>query len=102
MWRESGASNHDPRHSALYIYEILIFTSIPLKDGLEDWDCAEALVVRDIVTSLDHIQKHGTFPVCPFLSVMRRRSDFHSLTLIPEKTKMMSVSALFQTPLLPI
>lgn len=71
--------------------------SIPLKDGLEDWDCAEALVVPDIVTSLDHIQKHGAFPVCPFLSVTWMGSDLHSLTSIPRKTKTILASALFQT-----
>jgi nicotinamide/nicotinate riboside kinase len=36
---------------------------LPVKDGLLDWDCAEALAIPDIVKSLDCIQRYGTFPV---------------------------------------
>jgi hypothetical protein len=36
---------------------------LPKKGGLVDWDCAESLSIPDIVKSLDHIHKNGTFPV---------------------------------------
>ncbi|OBT94797.2 ribosylnicotinamide kinase [Pseudogymnoascus verrucosus] len=35
---------------------------LPTKNGLLDWDCAEALSIPDIKSSLSHIQDHGTFP----------------------------------------
>ncbi|TAQ89154.1 Ribosylnicotinamide kinase [Chlorociboria aeruginascens] len=37
-------------------------TELPKKYGLLDWDCAEALSIPDIVKSLEHIHKEGTFP----------------------------------------
>ena len=37
--------------------------SIPIKDGFLDWDCTESLVIPDIITSLEHIQKNGVMPV---------------------------------------
>src|SRR4051794_32753021 len=36
---------------------------LPTKNGLLDWDCAEALSIPDIVSSLKHIHTNGTFPV---------------------------------------
>jgi uridine kinase len=36
---------------------------LPKKDGLLDWDCAEALNISNITKSLAYIQKTGTFPV---------------------------------------
>jgi nicotinamide/nicotinate riboside kinase len=38
-------------------------TELPKKRGLLDWDCVEALSIPDIVKSLEHIHKTGTFPV---------------------------------------
>ncbi|KAE8444454.1 hypothetical protein EG329_000545 [Mollisiaceae sp. DMI_Dod_QoI] len=35
---------------------------LPTKHNLLDWDCAGALSIPDIVKSLDHIRKAGTFP----------------------------------------
>ncbi|KAH8599338.1 P-loop containing nucleoside triphosphate hydrolase protein [Bisporella sp. PMI_857] len=37
-------------------------TELPTKNGLLDWDCAEALSIPDMVKSLEHIHKNGTFP----------------------------------------
>ncbi|KAK1772949.1 nicotinamide riboside kinase 1 [Phialemonium atrogriseum] len=35
---------------------------LPLKDGLVDWDCPEAISVPDMVRALSHIRATGTFP----------------------------------------
>ncbi|KFY58587.1 hypothetical protein V496_06065 [Pseudogymnoascus sp. VKM F-4515 (FW-2607)] len=35
---------------------------LPTKNGLLDWDCAEALSIPDIKSYLSHIQDHGSFP----------------------------------------
>jgi nicotinamide/nicotinate riboside kinase len=42
--------------------------SIPVKHGVLDWDCAEALVIPDIESSLRYIQLHGILPVSTTLS----------------------------------
>lgn len=36
---------------------------LPTKDGLVDWDCAEALYIPDMVKALSWIRENGTFPV---------------------------------------
>ncbi|KFZ11569.1 hypothetical protein V501_04691 [Pseudogymnoascus sp. VKM F-4519 (FW-2642)] len=48
---------------------------LPTKNGLLDWDCAEALSIPDIKSSLSHIQDHGTFPVGPSHSKLRSRPE---------------------------
>ncbi|KAK3387234.1 P-loop containing nucleoside triphosphate hydrolase protein [Podospora didyma] len=35
---------------------------LPIKDGLVDWDCAEAISIPDMERSLAHIRSAGTFP----------------------------------------
>ncbi|OIW25852.1 nicotinamide riboside kinase 1 [Coniochaeta ligniaria NRRL 30616] len=35
---------------------------LPVKDGLVDWDCAEAISVPDMEAALRHIHQTGTFP----------------------------------------
>ncbi|KAI1158504.1 nicotinamide riboside kinase 1 [Nemania serpens] len=40
-------------------------TELPTKDGLLDWDCAEALNFDDMARALEHIRAEGTFP--PFV-----------------------------------
>jgi hypothetical protein len=45
---------------------ILIPVSLAFKHGLKDGDCAEALMIPEMVTALDYIRKHGTFPVSGF------------------------------------
>lgn len=47
---------------------------LPFKDGLRDWDCAEALSLDDMLASLQHIRKEGTFPV---------RHVFLTVALVP-------------------
>lgn len=42
---------------------LLIITRLPKKHDLVDWDCAEALDIPEMVKSLEHIRKEGTFPV---------------------------------------
>ncbi|KAK0634697.1 P-loop containing nucleoside triphosphate hydrolase protein [Bombardia bombarda] len=38
---------------------------LPIKDGLVDWDCAEAISIPDMQKALTHIRTTGTFP--PFI-----------------------------------
>ncbi|KAI1403766.1 P-loop containing nucleoside triphosphate hydrolase protein [Hypoxylon fuscum] len=40
-------------------------TELPSKDGLLDWDCAEAISIPGMTRALSHIRTHGTFP--PFV-----------------------------------
>ncbi|KAI1111227.1 nicotinamide riboside kinase 1 [Nemania sp. NC0429] len=40
-------------------------TELPSRDGLLDWDCAEALNFDDMARALEHIRAEGTFP--PFV-----------------------------------
>lgn len=35
---------------------------LPIRDGLVDWDCAEAISVPDLVAALNHVHETGTFP----------------------------------------
>jgi nicotinamide/nicotinate riboside kinase len=35
---------------------------IPIKDGLQDWDCVEALNLHDLRTTLEYIKTHGRSP----------------------------------------
>ncbi|KAI5918794.1 P-loop containing nucleoside triphosphate hydrolase protein [Camillea tinctor] len=41
-------------------------TELPMRDGLLDWDCAEALNIPDMTRALEHIRAEGTFP--PFVN----------------------------------
>lgn len=36
---------------------------LPVKDGLVDWDCPEAISIPDMEKALSHIRSTGTFPV---------------------------------------
>ncbi|KAL7624357.1 ribosylnicotinamide kinase [Parahypoxylon ruwenzoriense] len=47
-------------------------TELPIKEGLLDWDCAEAISIPDLARALSHIRAHGTFPVS-LLSRTRRK-----------------------------
>ncbi|KAK6063108.1 fructosamine kinase [Seiridium cupressi] len=38
-------------------------SELPMKDGLLDWDCAEAISIPDMTKALEHIHAGGTFPV---------------------------------------
>ncbi|KAI0137390.1 nicotinamide riboside kinase 1 [Xylariales sp. AK1849] len=40
-------------------------SELPTKDGLLDWDCAEAISIPDMTRALAHIRTNGTFP--PFV-----------------------------------
>ncbi|KAI1846479.1 hypothetical protein JX265_004997 [Neoarthrinium moseri] len=40
-------------------------SELPTRDGLLDWDCAEALSIPDMTKALSHIRGNGTFP--PFV-----------------------------------
>lgn len=82
---------------------MLMLLSLPVKDGLLDWDCAAALVIPDIVTSLDHIRQHGNLPVCARSLFIGRwstasaggmKTDICSLISTPKKTETMLASAL--------
>lgn len=55
--------------------QLLILSRLPTKNGLLDWDCAGALAIPDIVKSLEHIHKNGTFPVSSSFSSLSHRSN---------------------------
>lgn len=38
---------------------------LPVRDGLVDWDCPEAISIPDMQRALSHIRATGTFPVSP-------------------------------------
>ncbi|PHH67663.1 hypothetical protein CDD80_661 [Ophiocordyceps camponoti-rufipedis] len=38
---------------------------LPFKNGLRDWDCAEAVDVPAMIEALTYIRHHASFPVCP-------------------------------------
>ncbi|KAI0009289.1 P-loop containing nucleoside triphosphate hydrolase protein [Xylariaceae sp. FL0662B] len=38
---------------------------LPIRDGLLDWDCPEAIAIPDLVKALEYIRSDGTFP--PFV-----------------------------------
>jgi uridine kinase len=39
---------------------------LPTKNGLLDWDCAEAIDIPAMAESLAYIRQHAAFPVSPF------------------------------------
>lgn len=41
----------------------LSLSRLPIKDGLVDWDCPEAINISDMKKALSHIRSEGTFPV---------------------------------------
>ncbi|KAI0602249.1 P-loop containing nucleoside triphosphate hydrolase protein [Biscogniauxia sp. FL1348] len=53
-------------------------TELPMKDGLLDWDCAEALNIPDMTRALEHIRAEGTFP--PFVD---SKEDQNSIGACP-------------------
>ncbi|OTA65271.1 nicotinamide riboside kinase 1 [Hypoxylon sp. EC38] len=53
-------------------------TELPSKDGLLDWDCAEAISIPDMKQALEHIRAHGTFP--PFVD---SKEDQNSIGTCP-------------------
>lgn len=46
---------------------LMLKKSLPVKNDLLDWDCAESLVIPDIEKSLDYIQQNGIFMVRFFI-----------------------------------
>ncbi|KAI1411685.1 P-loop containing nucleoside triphosphate hydrolase protein [Hypoxylon sp. FL1857] len=53
-------------------------TELPSKDGLLDWDCAEAIDIPDMKRALEHIRADGTFP--PFVD---SKEDQNSIGACP-------------------
>ncbi|KAI6088998.1 P-loop containing nucleoside triphosphate hydrolase protein [Hypoxylon rubiginosum] len=53
-------------------------TELPSKDGLLDWDCAEAIDIPEMTRALSHIRTHGTFP--PFVD---SKEDQNSIGACP-------------------
>ncbi|KAI1139660.1 P-loop containing nucleoside triphosphate hydrolase protein [Hypoxylon sp. FL0543] len=53
-------------------------TELPSKDGLLDWDCAEAISIPDMKRALEHIRAQGTFP--PFVD---SKEDQNSIGACP-------------------
>ncbi|KAK3314937.1 putative nicotinamide riboside protein [Apodospora peruviana] len=41
---------------------------LPIKEGLADWDCPEAISIPDMENALSHIRSTGTFPVSLLLT----------------------------------
>lgn len=52
------------------------FYRLPTKNGLLDWDCAEALDIPAMAESLAYIRQHAAFPVNHMSLVMMFMSDF--------------------------
>jgi nicotinamide/nicotinate riboside kinase len=59
----------------------LTILRLPTKDGLLDWDCAEALEIPAMVKSLEHIHQNGTFPVSIWTPHNQRSQLTGALTL---------------------
>ncbi|KAM7208577.1 nicotinamide riboside kinase [Naviculisporaceae sp. PSN 640] len=59
---------------------------LPIKDGLVDWDCPEAISIPDMEKALTHIRSTGTFPVS-FLALdtptLSHRHDHGTITEKP-------------------
>ncbi|KAI0381489.1 P-loop containing nucleoside triphosphate hydrolase protein [Hypomontagnella monticulosa] len=53
-------------------------TELPFRDGLLDWDCAEAISIPDMKRALEHIRARGTFP--PFVD---SKEDQNSIGACP-------------------
>ena len=53
---------------------------LPTKHSLLDWDCAEALSIPDIVKSLEHIRRDGTFPVSSRSFIQRTDGIVHLIS----------------------
>ncbi|KAI1780487.1 P-loop containing nucleoside triphosphate hydrolase protein [Hypoxylon cercidicola] len=56
-------------------------TELPSRDGLLDWDCAEAIDIPEMTRALLHIRTHGTFP--PFVD---SKEDQNSIGECPVST----------------
>jgi len=54
---------------------------LPMKDGVHDWDCAESLSIPDMVTTLNYIQREGTFP--PGFDSKEDRNDIGPCPVTP-------------------
>ncbi|KAI0181950.1 P-loop containing nucleoside triphosphate hydrolase protein [Hypoxylon sp. FL1284] len=48
-------------------------TELPMKDGLLDWDCDEAIDIPAMTRALSWIRSHGTFP--PFVDSMQDQNS---------------------------
>ncbi|KAF2190565.1 P-loop containing nucleoside triphosphate hydrolase protein [Zopfia rhizophila CBS 207.26] len=52
-----------PRTSILHLDDFyLTDAQIPVKDGVQDWDCVESLNLDDLSNSLSYIKSHGKSP----------------------------------------
>ncbi|KAI1639376.1 nicotinamide riboside kinase 1 [Biscogniauxia mediterranea] len=56
---------------------------LPMKDGLLDWDCAEALNIPDMTRALEHIRAEGTFP--PFVDSKEDQNSIGACPVSPAK-----------------
>ncbi|KAI1753663.1 nicotinamide riboside kinase 1 [Xylaria castorea] len=54
---------------------------LPSKDGLLDWDCAEAINFDEMARALEHIRAEGTFP--PFVNSIEDQNTVGTCT-VPE------------------
>jgi nicotinamide/nicotinate riboside kinase len=60
----------------ILVWTISNFNRLPTKNGLLDWDCAEALDISAMAESLAYIRQHAAFPVSQISSVRVFMSDF--------------------------
>ncbi len=56
---------------------------LPVRDGLVDWDCPEAISVPDMERSLAHIRSTGSLPVSHNFRLSRRSSHGFSVPSLP-------------------
>src|SRR4051794_37944073 len=72
---------------------------LPIKHGLVDWDCAEAISVPDMEVALSHIRSTGTFPVSILQSpTLSHRNEHGCATLSPNPDDVPSAFPTFNLP----
>ncbi|KAK7752318.1 ribosylnicotinamide kinase [Diatrype stigma] len=68
----------EAKYACINIPNYFISDRLPIRDGLVDWDCPEALCIPDMIRALSHIRKNGTFP--PFVD---SKEDQNSIGACP-------------------
>ncbi|KAL2759555.1 hypothetical protein ACRALDRAFT_206328 [Sodiomyces alcalophilus JCM 7366] len=58
-------------------------TELPIKNGLRDWDCLEAISIPDMEKALTYIRSTGTFPVCSAAPFVDSKEDHNTIGQCP-------------------
>lgn len=62
---------------------MLMFYRLPSKNGVLDWDCAEAIDVSAMAEALSYIRSHASFPV----STPEARSNTSKTSLLTYRSR---------------